>query len=212
MSTPESTPTHLPWATLCQSRLYPPVRDFGFGLRTQTYVCTYSKAQRVLNYIFLEDQAFSMSCDLAPPPIPSPLYPVSKLTLFLRLPVCRRSSLLTGEGGGGKGKPNHTTARKPCPLLIIQYYLSKIPCFFWHKWTTTPPMMYEYVKYNRTVLRVPYGAGQRIRDNFSSSASESAPLCHEDDEVYSGRHRHPASRSCSLVSERRMTEWRGLFL
>jgi hypothetical protein len=25
-------PTHLPWATLCQSRLYPPVRDFGFGL------------------------------------------------------------------------------------------------------------------------------------------------------------------------------------
>jgi hypothetical protein len=49
MSTPaESTPTHLPWAinsmpesinpmpeptlTLCQSRLYPPVRDFGFGL------------------------------------------------------------------------------------------------------------------------------------------------------------------------------------
>jgi hypothetical protein len=41
-SSPESTPTHLPWAlgnprpestlTLCQSRLYPPVRDFGFGL------------------------------------------------------------------------------------------------------------------------------------------------------------------------------------
>jgi hypothetical protein len=25
MSTPESTPTHLSWATLCQSRLYPPV-------------------------------------------------------------------------------------------------------------------------------------------------------------------------------------------
>ncbi len=29
---PESTPTHLPWAILCQSQLYPPVRDFGFGL------------------------------------------------------------------------------------------------------------------------------------------------------------------------------------
>ncbi len=27
-----ATPTHLPWATLCQSRLYPPVRDLGFGL------------------------------------------------------------------------------------------------------------------------------------------------------------------------------------
>ncbi len=41
-STPESTPTHLPWGnpipestlTLCQSRLYPPVSDFGFGLST----------------------------------------------------------------------------------------------------------------------------------------------------------------------------------
>jgi hypothetical protein len=43
MSSPKSTTTHLPWAplgnptpestlTLCQSRLYPPVRDFGFGI------------------------------------------------------------------------------------------------------------------------------------------------------------------------------------
>ncbi len=32
MSTPESTPTHLPWAILCQSRLYPTVKDLGFGL------------------------------------------------------------------------------------------------------------------------------------------------------------------------------------
>jgi hypothetical protein len=39
VSTLESTPTHLPWATLCQSYLKPmpgstlsPVRDFGFGL------------------------------------------------------------------------------------------------------------------------------------------------------------------------------------
>jgi hypothetical protein len=29
--------------------------------------------------------------------------PVSQLSLFLSLPVCRRSSLLTGGGGGGKG-------------------------------------------------------------------------------------------------------------
>ncbi len=29
------TPTHLPWATICQGRLYPPVRDFGFGLYFQ---------------------------------------------------------------------------------------------------------------------------------------------------------------------------------
>ncbi len=32
MPTPEWTPTHLPWATLCQSRLYLPVRDLGVGL------------------------------------------------------------------------------------------------------------------------------------------------------------------------------------
>ncbi len=29
---------HGHWATLCQSRLYPPVRDFGFGL-CRLYVC-----------------------------------------------------------------------------------------------------------------------------------------------------------------------------
>jgi hypothetical protein len=34
---------------------------------------------------------------LAPPP------PVSKLSLFLGLPVCRRSRLLMGEGGGVGG-------------------------------------------------------------------------------------------------------------
>jgi hypothetical protein len=40
-------------------------------------------------------------------------FPVSKLSLFLGLPVCRRSSLLTGEGGGGVvEEPNHKTARE----------------------------------------------------------------------------------------------------
>ncbi len=29
-------PTHLPWVTLCQSRLYPPVRDLGLGLSVHT--------------------------------------------------------------------------------------------------------------------------------------------------------------------------------
>jgi hypothetical protein len=32
--------------------------------------------------------------------LPLPPSPVSKLSLFLSLPVCCRSSLLTGEGGG----------------------------------------------------------------------------------------------------------------
>ncbi len=48
---------------------------------------------------FIEDQAFLRSYDSAPP---LPLPPVvMELSLFLSLPVCRRSSLLMGEGGGG---------------------------------------------------------------------------------------------------------------
>ncbi len=48
---------------------------------------------------FVEDQAFWRSYNSAThPPTPSSF---SKLPLFLSPPVCRRSSLLTGEGGGG---------------------------------------------------------------------------------------------------------------
>jgi hypothetical protein len=57
---------------------------------------------------------------LSYPPPPSP---ASKLSLFLSPSVCHRSVLLTGEEGrGGVGEePYHTTARKPSPILIIQY-------------------------------------------------------------------------------------------
>ncbi len=66
------------------------------------------------------------SYDLAPPPPPPPS-PVKKLPLFLSLPLCRRSSLLTGEGGEGVGKePNHTKARKPGLLYIIAYSLERV--------------------------------------------------------------------------------------
>jgi hypothetical protein len=58
--------------------------------------------------LFIEDQAFSLSYDLAPPPP----FPVSKSYPFLSFTVCRWSSLLTGGGGGG----NHRTTRKPGPL------------------------------------------------------------------------------------------------
>ncbi len=49
--------------------------------------------------------------------------PVSKLSLFLSLHVCRRSRLNAGEGGGAGEEPNHTTARKPRPHNIFQYSL-----------------------------------------------------------------------------------------
>jgi hypothetical protein len=49
--------------------------------------------------------------------------PVSKLSLFLSLPVGRRSSLLARGGQVVGEEPNHTTARKLGPLQIIQYSL-----------------------------------------------------------------------------------------
>ncbi len=56
---------------------------------------------------------------LLPPPFRG-----NKLSLFFCLPVCRRSSSRMREGeGGGRGAKNHTTARKPGPLSIIQYSL-----------------------------------------------------------------------------------------
>ncbi len=57
---------------------------------------------------FIEDQAFLRSSDSAPDPSP-----VSKLSLFLSLPV---SPVELTDGGGGGGGRNHTTARKPGPL------------------------------------------------------------------------------------------------
>ncbi len=54
---------------------------------------------------------------------PLPPSPISKLSLFLSLPMCRRSGLLTRDGEGVGEEPNHTTARKPGPLWIIQYCL-----------------------------------------------------------------------------------------
>ncbi len=52
---------------------------------------------------FREDQAFSTSNDLAPPSSPPPS-PVSKLSLFLNLLMCRRLSLQKGEGGWGRSQ------------------------------------------------------------------------------------------------------------
>jgi hypothetical protein len=59
---------------------------------------------------FLADLLFG------PRPPPSLHFPISKLPLFRNLPVCRRSSLLTGEKEGVGVEPNHTTARKLGPL------------------------------------------------------------------------------------------------
>jgi hypothetical protein len=56
-----------------------------------------------------------------PPPDPSP---VSKLSLFLSLPV--RHWLSFFSGGGGGEELTHTTARKSGPQYIIQHSLVTI--------------------------------------------------------------------------------------
>ncbi len=53
------------------------------------------------------------------------MHPLSSLSLqqvvsLSQSSLCRRSSLLSGDVGE---EPNHTTARKPDPLQIIQYSL-----------------------------------------------------------------------------------------
>jgi hypothetical protein len=54
-------------------------------------------------------------------PTTRPPSPASKMSFFVSLPVCRRSGLLKGEGERVGKEPNHTTARKPGPVCIIQY-------------------------------------------------------------------------------------------
>ncbi len=54
---------------------------------------------------------------------PHPPSPVSKLSLFLSLPVWSQVELTDGGGEGVGEEPNHATARKPGPLYIIQYSL-----------------------------------------------------------------------------------------
>jgi hypothetical protein len=54
---------------------------------------------------------------MAPGIPPFPPSPVSKLSLFLSLPVCRRSNLLTRKGGGGGAKSYNS--KKPGPIGFV---------------------------------------------------------------------------------------------
>jgi hypothetical protein len=48
---------------------------------------------------------------------PLPLSPISKLSLLLSLPVCRRSGLLTGEGEGNGGGAKSYDGEKGWPSV-----------------------------------------------------------------------------------------------
>ncbi len=75
---------------------------------------------------FTEFQAFLLSYDSAPRP---PLYPLSRQQVVsLSQPSCVSPVEFTGGGDGVGEEPNHTTARKPGPLHIIQYVLAPPIC------------------------------------------------------------------------------------
>jgi hypothetical protein len=72
----------------------------------------------------IEYKAFSPSYDFAPAPSPPPPPPINKLSLFLSLPVYRRSSLLTGEGG--EGAKSYDADKAYSTLQYINYFLVEI--------------------------------------------------------------------------------------
>ncbi len=74
---------------------------------------TNERDQEALNELYLREPGFLAVVWFGSSPTPFTSH-VSKLSLFLNPPVCRRSSLLTVEGVGQE--PNHTTVRKPGPL------------------------------------------------------------------------------------------------
>jgi hypothetical protein len=90
-----------------------PISSFNFTIFCTISALVGSSSKSTERFI----EALSPSYDIAPPPTPPHFYTVNMLFLFLSLPLCRRSSLLTGGGGEGVGEePNHTKARKPGPL------------------------------------------------------------------------------------------------
>jgi hypothetical protein len=78
---------------------------FCFFLNGNFFAVHFFKATPESIYCNIEYEAFMPSYDFASPsPPPSP---VSKLSLILSLPVCRRSSSLTGERAGGGGAKSY---------------------------------------------------------------------------------------------------------
>ncbi len=70
-----------------------------------------TKTEHLLRRLVKEGSETFQRVTSSSPPLPS----ASCLSFVLSLSVCRRSSLLTGEGGRGQ-EPDHTTARMHGPL------------------------------------------------------------------------------------------------
>jgi hypothetical protein len=73
-------------------------------------------------WIIIEDQAFSLSSDMAPPPPPSPP-PRHKALPRYTGRLRKRDNLLAGERGGRGVGESQIRARKPGTLQIVQYSL-----------------------------------------------------------------------------------------
>jgi hypothetical protein len=79
-----------PMPELTLSPMQSGIFEFGYCTSCPSYI-----------ELFVEDQTFSPSYDFASLSAPRLPSPVSKSSLFLSLPMCRRSRLLTGEGEEG---------------------------------------------------------------------------------------------------------------
>ncbi len=97
--------------------------------------------------LFIEDQAVSPSHDLAPPPYPPPT-PVSKLSLFLSLPECRRPSFQTGEMGGG-GVRRHILRRRD--ILVLNKSFNTLWPWVYSKYVRRHVQLCTYCTLNKDI-------------------------------------------------------------
>ncbi len=127
-SSPESTPAHLPWAcnSICQSRLYPPVRDFGFGLTFLYYVVSSS---RRTNHPDLPLPLLPLSL-----PSPSPSPPPLLMTSFWRKICAKLMSVSTQLKASNYGPYLNLSHRKVftsmCKMINATTITQKLIAFY----------------------------------------------------------------------------------
>ncbi len=96
----------------------PPPLPSSSSLSYSVVLCVSRRAFRLLNDLQRTRHSRRRMVAPSPPPPPSS---VSKLSLFLSLPVSRPSSLLTGEGWKRWGR-NQTKWRRACLVLCKSFY------------------------------------------------------------------------------------------
>jgi hypothetical protein len=113
---------HLFYGGFSQVRISPPQSPRSFLTRFSMLIDSSQSGADQTESIewFIEDQAFLLSYDSAPRPLPPPLS-CQQLVFLSQSSSVSPVELTAGEGGGGGGWGAESTARKPSPLKINQY-------------------------------------------------------------------------------------------